>query len=130
MARDNASLELEDMELHTGEEESKAKSDLKSNNKVGSGEEGEEDNTSIGMAIASMKKDLFKVDRTSTPGGNKFMGKQANRESGSRFPGWWPPRPLRRMASPVERKEPSLQKERSSLSEYRQQRRPQARTQR
>jgi hypothetical protein len=74
MARDDASLELEDMELHTGEEESKAKSDPKSNDKVGSGERGEEDNTSIGRAIASMKKDLFKVGGTSTPGRNKIHG--------------------------------------------------------
>jgi hypothetical protein len=74
MARDDASLELEDMELHTGEEESKAKSNPKSDNKAGSGERGEEDDTSIGRAIASMKKDLFKVDRTSMPGGNKIHG--------------------------------------------------------
>ena len=74
MAPDGANLELEDMELHTGEEESKAKSDPKSDKEAGSGESGEEDNTSIGRAIASMKKDLFKVDGTSTPGGNKIHG--------------------------------------------------------
>jgi hypothetical protein len=117
MAQDDASLELVDMELHTEEEESKAKSNPKSNNKAGSRERGEEDNTSIGRAIASMKKDLFKVDGTSTPGGNKIHGEVSKSRSGSQFPGWWPPRPLRRMASPVERKEPSLQKEHSSLRE-------------
>jgi hypothetical protein len=74
MARDDASLELVDMELHAEEEESKAKSNPKSNDKVGGGERGEEDDTSIGRAIASMKKDLCKVDRTSTPGGNKIHG--------------------------------------------------------
>ncbi len=74
MAGDDASLELEDMELHTGEEESKAKSNPKSDDKAGSRESGEEDDTNIGRAIASMKKDLFKVDGTSTPGGNEIHG--------------------------------------------------------
>ncbi len=59
------------MELHTGEEESKTKSNPKSNNKAGSGEGEEEDNTSIGRAIAGIKKDLFKVDGTS---GNYIQG--------------------------------------------------------
>ena len=53
------------MELHTGEEESKTKSNPKSNDEAGSGEGEEEDNTSIGRAIAGIKKDLFKVDGTS-----------------------------------------------------------------
>ncbi len=74
MTQDDASLELEDMELHTGEEESKAKSNPKSDDEVESRESGEEDNTSIGRAIANMKKDLFKVDGTSTLGGNKIHG--------------------------------------------------------
>ncbi len=74
MAQDDASLELEDMELHTGEEESKAKSDPKSDDKARSRESGEEDDTSIGRVIANMKKDLFKVDGTSTPGANKIHG--------------------------------------------------------
>ena len=68
------------MELHMGEEESKTKSNPKSDDKAGSGEGEEEDNTSIGRAIAGIKKDLFKVDGTS---GNIFKGKQANQEGGS-----------------------------------------------
>ncbi len=56
MAPDGANLELEDMELHTGEEESKAKSNPKSDNEAGSKESGEEDNTSIGKAIAKHKE--------------------------------------------------------------------------
>jgi hypothetical protein len=71
MSQDADSLELEDMELHTGEEESKTKSNPKSNNKAGSREGEEEDNTSIGRAIAGIKKDLFKVDGTS---GNYIQG--------------------------------------------------------
>ncbi len=70
MAHDEASLELEDMELHTGEEESKAKSNPMSDNKMGSGEKGEEDDTSIGCAIVSMTKELFRAGGTSTTDGN------------------------------------------------------------
>jgi hypothetical protein len=51
MAHDEASLELENMELHIREEESKAKSNPKSNDDGGSGEGGDEDDTSIGRAI-------------------------------------------------------------------------------
>ncbi len=59
------------MELHMGEEESKTKSNPKSDDKAGSGEGEEEDDTSIGRAIACIKKDLFKVDGTS---GNYIQG--------------------------------------------------------
>jgi hypothetical protein len=79
MARDVDSLELEDMELHTGEEESKTKSNPKSNDKAESGEGEGEDNTSIVRAIAGIKKDLFKVARTSR---NYIQGEASK-------PKWW-----------------------------------------
>jgi hypothetical protein len=88
MARDEASLELEDMELHIEEEESKAKSDPKSDNDTGSGEGRDKDNTSIGRAKASMTKDFFKGDGTSTLGEMKFIAQQVNPDGGSQFPGW------------------------------------------
>ncbi len=48
-------MELEDMELHMGEEKSKTKSDPKSDDKAGRGEGEEEDDTSIERAIAGIK---------------------------------------------------------------------------
>jgi hypothetical protein len=104
MAHDEASLELEDMELHIGEEESKAKSNPKSDDDVGSGEGRDKDDTSIGGAIASMTKDLFKGDRTSTLGGNEVYS------TASKLRRWKPVPRVAAALTPQEDSQPSGKK--------------------
>ncbi len=56
VTRDADSLELEDMELHMGEEKNKTKSNPKSNDKAGSREGQEEDDTSIEKSYSRHKE--------------------------------------------------------------------------
>ncbi len=78
---------LDDLELKTGEEEeSKMKSNPKESNDEARSGDGE-DKDSIGRAISGTRKNLFKVDKTCTPGGKEESGEKA------RKPKRWKPIP-------------------------------------